>query len=255
MSMRRFLDRLAPVCLRAALLAGVPAAFSPACHAATAAASFEAVARAARTQHPDSAGWPALLRKDLSNAESPAGVWSWSGDVLSATADENIWTKETFAACVIDLEFQLATGTNSGVFVYNSDAKNWISDSIEVQLLDDAFPKWQTKPATWKCGGIFGHLPPRRTAARPLGDWNRLTIVCVGPRLTVLMNGECTADLDLRQWTSAKKDPDGSEIPSWLSKPLAELPHHGRIGLQGRHNDAPVAFRNLRVLRGPAPAL
>jgi hypothetical protein len=29
--------------------------------------------------------------------------------------------------------------------------------------------------------------------------------------------------------------PDGSEIPSWLSTPFAELPTHGNIGLQGKH--------------------
>ena len=39
----------------------------------------------------------------------------------------------------------------------------------------------------------------------------------------------------VRKWTSAKTNPDGSDIPRWLSRPVAELPTHGRIGLQGKH--------------------
>jgi hypothetical protein len=48
-------------------------------------------------------------------------------------------------------------------------------------------------------------------------------------------------------WTSAKTNPDGSEIPPWLSTPFAELPNKGKIGLQGKHAGAPIWFRNLKV--------
>gem|GEM_PF-5186200 len=40
-------------------------------------------------------------------------------------------------------------------------------------------------------------------------------------------------------------------IPPWLSKPVATLPAKGRIGLQGKHGDATVWFRNVRL----SPAL
>ena len=49
------------------------------------------------------------------------------------------------------------------------------------------------------------------------------------------------------KWTSAKTNPDGSEIPAWLSTPLAELATRGHIGLQGKHAGAPIYFRNLRI--------
>jgi hypothetical protein len=53
--------------------------------------------------------------------------------------------------------------------------------------------------------------------------------------------------MDRTRWTSAKKNPDGSDIPPWLSRPVAELPTHGWIGLQGKHAGATIWFRNLRV--------
>ena len=71
----------------------------------------------------------------------------------------------------------------------------------------------------------------------------------VDPNIKVWVNGELTADMDMAKWTSAKTNPDGSEIPPWLSIPVAELPTKGRIGLQGKgkHGDAPVWFRNLKI--------
>jgi hypothetical protein len=51
----------------------------------------------------------------------------------------------------------------------------------------------------------------------------------------------------MRKWTSVKTNPDGSEIPSWLSKPAAKLPLEGQIGLQGKHGGAPIYFRNLKI--------
>ena len=48
-------------------------------------------------------------------------------------------------------------------------------------------------------------------------------------------------------WTSARKNPDGSKIPKWLSTPFAELPTKGRIGFQGKHGGVPIHFRNIKI--------
>jgi hypothetical protein len=63
----------------------------------------------------------------------------------------------------------------------------------------------------------------------------------------VLLNGKQVNQMDMKQWTSVATNPDGTEIPSWLSKPLAELPTQGYIGFQGKHAGAPIYFRNIRV--------
>ena len=59
---------------------------------------------------------------------------------------------------------------------------------------------------------------------------------------TLSGDGVLTASKD-----SAKTNPDGTPIQPWLSKPLAGLPKHGAIGLQGMHGGARPYFRNLRV--------
>jgi hypothetical protein len=202
---------------------------------------------AAKEKHPDSAKWQDLLGAGMSDSVSPKGVWSITDGVMTATEDQAIWTKKDYENFVLDLEFKNAAGTNSGVIVYCSNMDDWIPNSVEIQIADDFAEQWAKAPPTWHCGAIFGRQAPTKSVVKKPGEWNRMTITCKGPRIAVLLNGEVVTDIDMKKWTSAKKNPDGSEIPPWLSKPMAELPTKGRIGLQGKHAGAPIYFRNVKV--------
>ena len=202
---------------------------------------------AATKGHPDSSQWENLFSKDLSDAVFPKGVWYFEGDVLTATEDQNIWTKKEYENFVLDLEFKNADGTNSGVFVYGSDLKNWIPNSVEIQIADDFSPKWAKCPKSWQCAAIFGRLAPTKSLVKKPGQWNRMTITSRGPHITVVLNGQQVTQIDMKQWTSAKKNPDGSAIPPWLNRPMAEMATRGHVGLQGKHGGAPIYFRNMKV--------
>jgi hypothetical protein len=198
--------------------------------------------------HPDSKAWADLFAADLSNAVFPAGIWSWkAGELSSKDQDEPIWTKQEYENFVLDLEFKLEPGANSGVFVYDTDMNNYIPNMVEIQLLDDAAPKWANIPPNWKCGGIFGHSAPMKPVVKPAGEWNRMTIRCQGPAISVLLNGELVTDINLKDWKSGEKNPDGSDIPKWTPRPLSEMATKGRIGLQGAHGGIPAHFRNLKL--------
>lgn len=199
---------------------------------------------------PDSfrAPWQELFAPDLSNAEFPAGVWSFEKGVLTATEDQCIWTKKEYSHFVLDLEFKTADGTNSGVIVYCTDTKDWIPHSVEIQIADDYAKKWAESPKTWQCGAIFGHLAPSKSMVKKPGEWNHFVITCKDKLIQVELNGTKVTEMDMARWTSAKTNPDGSEIPAWLSTPFAELPTRGRIGLQGKHAGAPIYFRNIKIM-------
>lgn len=200
--------------------------------------------------HPDSSAWPDLLNADISNCQFPGGIWSFKEGILSATEDQNLWTKATHGDCVLDLEFKLEPGANSGVFLYNSAAKNWMSSSVEIQICDDAAKEWREKPATWHCGAFFGHQAPVKSNVKPAGEWNRMTITAQGSRLTVVINGEVVNEVDLTQWKDGQTNPDGSEVPKWLQgQSWSTLPKKGRIGFQGRHAGAGIEFRKVKLLR------
>lgn len=191
--------------------------------------------------------WTDLFASDLSNAEYPAGIWTVADGVMTASEDQCIWTKQDYENFVLDLEFKTAPGTNSGVIVYCTDIANWIPNSVEIQIADDFAEEWAKSPATWHCGAIFGHLAPTKSMVKQPGEWNHFTVTCVGKHVTVELNGEKVTDMDMSLWTSAKTNPDGSEIPAWLSRPFAELATNGRIGFQGKHAGAPIFFRNIRI--------
>jgi len=172
-----------------------------------------------RGGHPNTSGWESLFKMDLSNADRPEGVWTFSDGVLTASEDQAIWTTRDYDNFILDLEF-----------------KN-----------DDYAEKWAKAPKTWHCGAIFGHLAPSKSMVKKPGEWNRFTIRCVDKQIDVMLNGERVSSMDMKLWTSAKTNPDGSEIPPWLNKPLSKHPTKGRIGLQGKHAGAPIWFRNIKI--------
>ncbi len=198
--------------------------------------------------HPDSRNWSSLFNLDLTNAVFTRGVWFINDKAdLTANKDEAIWTNRDYENFILDLEYMCDPAANSGVLIYCCDMANWIPNAVEVQILDDHHPHWAKEAAHAKNGGLYGHLPPKVNNGKPAGEWNRMTITALGKRITVVVNGEVTVDTDLSLWTSAKKNPDGTDIPPWLSRPWAELPTKGRIGLQGKHGDAAIYFRNIRI--------
>ena len=201
--------------------------------------------------HPDTAGFQPLFAPDLSNATFPDNVWTFENGILTASEDQNIWTNQSYDNFILDLEFKTAPGTNSGVVVHCQNTQDWIPASIEIQIADDYSEKWASQPATWHCGAIFGHLAPSKRMVNLPGQWNRYTITCQDNMVYVMLNGQQVTEMNLNKWTSATTNPDGSEIPSWLSVPLAEVPTYGRIGLQGKHADAPIYFRNIRIKELP----
>jgi hypothetical protein len=200
-------------------------------------------------KHPDTSleGWSDMFDTTLSNAIYPKGVWSNTGGIITATKDESLWCEKEYDDFILDLEFKNADSTNSGVIVHASDMKNWIPNSVEIQIADDYSEIWSKVSPSWQCAAIFGHQPATNRTVKKPGKWNHYTITCKGKKIWVVLNGELVNEFDMSLYTSAKTNPDGSEIPSWLSNPLATLPLHGHIGFQGKHAGAPIYFRNIRI--------
>jgi len=178
-------------------------------------------------------------------------VWTKDADgVMTASKDAALWSAAEYENFTLDFEYKLEAAANSGVIIYCSDVKNWIPNSIEIQLLDDNHEKWKKDAAYLKNGSIYGHLAPLATPAKPAGEWNRMVITAKGKKITASINGVKTLDTDISAWKDAKKNPDGTKIPPWLSRPMASLATKGRIGFQGMHGGAKPFFRNVKI--GPA---
>ena len=133
-------------------------------------------------------------------------------------------------------------GTNSGVIVYASDTKDWIPNSVEVQIADDFSEKWAKQPRDL---AVRGHLrPPGRREER--GQEARR----VEPH-----DGHLQGQDDLRRAQRRAGDRDGHEqVDLGEEEPrrqrdsrLAEQAD-GRIADQGPHRPARQARRRADLL-------
>jgi len=192
--------------------------------------------------------WLPLFGQHLSEAVYNPEAWSESEGVITASKDDAIWTNTEYENFELDLEFKNDNGTNSGVIIYCTDILDWIPNSMEIQIADDHYEKWAEAKPYERCGAIYGHLAPRQYhIVKKPGQWNHLRIRCTGQRISVILNGRKVTEMDMSQWISGTENPDGTEIPEWLPTPLAELPTKGYIGLQGKHGDATVWFKNVKI--------
>lgn len=210
------------------------------------------------TKHPDSSKWQDLFASDLSDAiflgldknlhgvvSNKAG-WTFKNGLLAAQNGQILLTKEKYSNYVLDLEFKNAPGANSGVFIYCSDLVNWIPNKLEIQILDDYAACWAKEPKTAQCGAAYRRMAPSKQTVKKAGEWNRMTLWCIGPKIYEMINGALILQIDRTQWTSPTKSPTGVDIPSHYNIPLAAFPAKGHIGLQGIHGGA-VTFRNVKI--------
>jgi hypothetical protein len=192
--------------------------------------------------------WRPLFGTDLFDASYDPEAWSWENEILTATKDEAIWTTVEYENFELDVDFRNESGTNSGIVFYCTDTVNWIPNSVEIQIADDHYPQWSDAKPYERCGAVYGHLGPRQeNVVRKPGEWNHIRVKCVGQNISVILNGKKLITMDMSKWTSGTVNPDESEIPEWLPNPLAEMPTKGYIGLQGKHGNAAISFRNVKI--------
>jgi sugar phosphate isomerase/epimerase len=184
-------------------------------------------------------GWKDLLADDLSNCIYKPGSWAAEDGILTRKGGGDIWTKEKYGDFILDLEFKLDEGSNSGVFIRTGSIENWLHTAIEVQIHEST--DGTTRGA---CGAIYDCLAPSKAmVVKKAGQWNHYTITCKANKIYVLFNGQQIIDMDLDLWTEPHKNPDGSK--NKFKTAYKDMTRSGHIGFQD-HGD-PIWFRNIKI--------
>ena len=188
-----------------------------------------------------------LFGEKLADADYNPAVWSLSEEgVLSANQDAAIWTKEKFGDCKVSFEYQLSEKANAGFLIKCSDKNNWIPNTIEIQLLDDA----GSQPSYHGNAAFYGYQAPKKVVTKPAGEWNKMDVVCKGSVIKVWLNGELVNEMDMKEWTDRKVSPNGTPIEGkFQGKALAEADTEGYIGFQGLHGRSTIHYRNIQICR------
>jgi hypothetical protein len=116
--------------------------------------------------------------------------WSAADGAVQATMGTGfLVTPQSYTDFQITADFWVSDDANSGIFIRCSDPKTIAANnSYEVNIFDK-----RPDPA-YRTGAIVDVAKPM-TMVNTGGKWNTIDITARGPRLTVLINGERTVDV------------------------------------------------------------
>jgi len=141
------------------------------------------------------------------------------------------YTTEQFGDFDLHVEFKVAKGANSGVFL-RAQPEGSPYRGFEVQVQDD----FGAPPDKNTCGAIYDVVTPMFNMCRPAGEWNSFDISVQGGKVIVVMNGWKVIDTDFALMTK----PLGK-----FKVPYAGMPAKGKITLQDHHGEA--WYRNIVI--------
>ncbi|MBU0641496.1 MAG: DUF1080 domain-containing protein [Planctomycetes bacterium] len=185
--------------------------------------------------------WQELFNgRDLTGWTCNNESWVIEDGALARRGGGDIWSAEQFGDFIMELEFKLDEGTNSGIFVRTADVKDCVQTGIEVQILD-SYGKEEV--GKHDCGAIYDIKSPTKNSVRKAGEWNHCALVCKGNFIGVSLNGDEVIALNLDEWTEPHRNPDGTE--NKFGTAYKDMPRVGHIGFQD--HGKPVWYRNIRI--------
>lgn len=147
----------------------------------------------------------------------------------------NLYSKEKFGSCLIELEVMVPQGSNSGIYVMGV---------YEVQVYDSS-GKADDKMGPGDMGAIYGAAVPKMNACLKPGEWQKYVIEWQAPKFDAA--GKKTANAKfIKVELNGKVMHENLEMPGPTPGGLSdkEAPE-GPLMFQGDHG--PVAYRNIKV--------
>ncbi len=148
-----------------------------------------------------------------------------------------IGTKADYTDFILEFDFKLSPGGNSGVFLrapappadgrpsYKKGHPSY--HGMEIQILDDYADKYKDVPPNRSCGALYQIAPWSKRMVKPAGQWNHMRVTAKGDHIVVELNGQKIVDVD------------GKSHPEILKRSP-----RGPVGLQ--NYATPLWFRNIR---------
>jgi hypothetical protein len=200
------------------------------------------------TPEQKAAGWILLfdgntLKEWMTSDEEPSKVSVESGAINPhGCGGYMLIHEQTWSDFEVALDFKISKGCNSGVFVRTfplqpRPGKDVGFNGIEIAI-DDT-----TTTGYHDTGAIYDLVKPSKNAMKPPGEWNHAVITCDRNIITVRLNGEQVTRMDLDEWKTPNRRPDGSEHKFDIA--YKDHPRRGYIGLQD-HGSA-CWFKNIKI--------
>ncbi|MBN2455077.1 MAG: DUF1080 domain-containing protein [Sedimentisphaerales bacterium] len=180
--------------------------------------------------------------KDLTGWQDRAeekGHWKVENGVLCTEGSQGGWlsTTEEYENFELELEFRVPPGGNSGIFLrasHEHEPNIPYGGALEIQILDDYADKHSDLKPWQYTGSLYSMKAPARRVSKRANQWQKMVIVCNGPKLQVTLNGERIVDTNLNE-----------HMDKLESNPALQR-RKGYIGLQN-YDGMRVEFRNIKI--------
>jgi hypothetical protein len=131
----------------------------------------------------------------------------------------------------------LTPGANNGLGIRTPMEGDAAYVGMELQILDNDAPIYENLEEYQFHGSVYGVIPAKRGALKPLGEWNYQEVIADGDNIKITLNGTTILEGNIRE-ASKNGTLDGRDHPGLLNKT-------GHIGFLG--HGSPVKFRNIRI--------
>ena len=159
--------------------------------------------------------------------------------VDEAIAKANALNKDEYKDFVFRFEFKLTPGANNGLGIRTPTEGDAAYVGMELQILDNDAPIYKNLEPYQYHGSVYGVIPAKRGALKPVGEWNYQEVIAKGNHIKVILNGEVIVDGDIAKASdNGKATADHKQHPGLLNE-------KGHIGFLGHGSE--VHFRNIRI--------
>ncbi|WP_272957162.1 3-keto-disaccharide hydrolase [Zunongwangia profunda] len=156
---------------------------------------------------------------------------------------------EEFKDFELSLEWKISEGGNSGIFYLAEEIEGEpiFTSAPEMQILDnDRHPDAKLgKDGNRQAGSLYDLIPARPQNAKPVGEWNKVSVLVYRGTVVHTQNGENVVEYHLwtDEWKEMIKDSKFKDWKSFLNAGGDDK--KGYIGLQDHGDD--VWFRNIKI--------
>lgn len=191
------------------------------------------------------AGWKLLFNgKDASgwicnNGKKPADSVIEDGTLMPYKSGGYVLMhNKQYGDFILKCEVKMPKRCNSGIFFRIGKPRNPVQTGFEVQVMNSK------GKGMHDFGAIYDLVAPSKNNLKPTGEWNAVEIKCVGPHISVKVNGEVVAKMNCDEWTEPGKRLDGSRHK--FKSAVKDFPRKGYLGFQD--HGAKVWYRNVKLL-------
>ncbi|RJP27698.1 MAG: DUF1080 domain-containing protein [Candidatus Omnitrophota bacterium] len=163
-------------------------------------------------------GWT-IIGRNKKGFQVKDGVIEWMERGAGALQSRN-----RYDDFILRFDYKISKRGNSGVQVRTPRSNRASKIGFEIQIFGD----FGMKPSKDGTGAVYNVIAPTSNPSKEEGEWNSMEIMCNGPHLRVLLNGQIVQDINFD---------DYDELKYRLRDGLIRLTDHGNY----------VAYRNIRI--------